>query len=118
MEKIMQEARDIFLAPMEIETIPLEESLKIMEEIHQEEVEEVGGGQPVIVITIWNGLLDDVECNLPARVIVLEHDHHTDPRIEGQAWADFGGHLYSVRKWQLEARTTAVREVVEEVGLP
>jgi len=100
----------------EIEVLPLEESMKILRGIEAEEQEQAGP-EPVVVITIWNGLLEDVECNVPAKVIVLEHDKYVDPEQEyPDAWAEWGGYKYWYRKWNLTARAKEVAEVVADIG--
>lgn len=99
----------------EIEVLPLEESIKILRDIESEE-QEKAGTDPVVVITIWNGLLDDVEANIPCKVIVLEYDKYVDARAEASAWAKFGGYDYSVRKWNVKADPQGINDVVQGVG--
>jgi hypothetical protein len=100
----------------EIEVLPLEESNKILQGIMADEQEQAGP-EPVVVITIWNGLLDDVEANVPVKVIVLEHDKYEDTKAEHpDAWVEFGGYDYSVRKWDVQADPAGIGDVVQEVG--
>jgi len=110
---LLEEAQDIFGGEIqELKTEPLDESLKILSEIQAQEQAE-----PTIIITVWNGNLDDVESNVPLNVIVLEHDSHTDIPVHFKEWVNFGGYDYGVRKWEVKATPQAIADVVAEVGI-
>ena len=92
--------------------IPLDESLKILREIEGEERDKAVT-EPVVLIWVWNGLVDDIEANFPCQVIRLEHDKYRE--IEGK-WIDRYGYKYQITRYEVEGEPARVAETVRDMG--
>jgi hypothetical protein len=57
---------------------------------------------PTILISIYNGVIEDVSADRPCRVIILENDKYIDPRdYDGDAFVLWGETPTLLREWEV-----------------